>query len=111
MIDPAKYDITIQQGATFSKPFQLKGSDGLPLNMNGYTVDAELWTEGKGIKLADFTPAWVDRTAGKFTLSLSAAVTTTIGQSGYWDLLVTNPDGTKDYWLRGTATLVTGYTS
>lgn len=111
MIDPTTYDITIQQGATFSKQFQLKGSDGQPLDMGGYSVDAELWTEGKGVKLADFTTTWVDRSLGKFTLTISAALTTDIGQSGYWDLLVTNPDGTKDYWLRGAAKLVTGYTS
>lgn len=111
MIDPAKYDITIQQGATFSKQFQLKTSDGQPLNMGGYSVDAELWTEGKGIKLADFAVAWVDRAVGKFTLSIPATATVDIGQNGYWDLLVTNPDGTKDYWLRGAAKLVTGYTS
>ena len=111
MIDPAKYDITIPQGATFSKQFQLKGSNGLPLNMTGYTVDAELWSEGKGVKLADFTTTWVDRTQGQFSLSITAATTAQIGQSGYWDLLVTNPDGTKDYWLRGSANLLTGYTS
>ena len=111
MIAPATYDITIQQGATFSKQFQLKAGDGQPLNMNGYTVDAELWTDGKGTKLADFTATWVDRAVGKFTLSLAATATAAIGQTGYWDLLVTNPDATKDYWLRGSATLVTGYTS
>lgn len=110
MIDPAVYNLTIQQNATFSKQFQLKGSDGLPLNLTSYTVDAELWTEGRGIKLADFTVTWIDRLTGKFTLSLSAATTTTIGQPGHWDLLLTNPDGTKDYWLRGVATLETGYT-
>lgn len=111
MIEPATYDITIQQNATYSATFQFKAGDGQPLNMTSYTVDAELWTEGKGVKLADFTPAWVDRSIGKFTLSLAASVTASIGQSGYWDLLVTNPDGTKDYWLRGSATLATGYTS
>ena len=111
MIDPATFDITIQQGATFSKEFQLKAGDGTPMNLNGFTVDAELWTEGKGVKLADFEVSWVDRPAGKFTLSISAANTPAIGQNGYWDLLVTSPNGTKDYWLRGKALLKTGYTS
>ena len=111
MIDPATYDITIQQNATFSKTFQFKDGNSAPLNMTGYTVEADLWTEGKGVKLADFTVTWVDRTIGKFTLTLSAAVTAAIGQSGYYDILVTNPGGTKDYWLRGMAELVTGYTT
>lgn len=110
MIDPATYDITIQQNATFSKTFQFKTSDGLPFNLTGYTVDAELWTEGKGVKLADFTVAWVDRSAGKFTISLPTATTSALGSDGYYDILVSNPDGTKDYWLRGSATLAVGYT-
>lgn len=111
MIDPATYDITIQQNATFKKAFQLKDSNGVPLNMNGYTVEAELWTIGKGSKLADFSVTWVDRPVGKFTLSIPATQTAQIGQNGYWDLLITNPDGSKDYWLRGTAKLETGYTA
>ncbi|MGI9142875.1 MAG: DUF7264 domain-containing protein [Fluviibacter sp.] len=110
MITPGTYDIVIPQNATFSRTFQLKDGDGLPLNMTGYTVAAQVWTAGKAAKLADFTVAWVNRTAGSFTLSISAATTEAMGSPGYWDLLVTNPDGTKDYWLRGAATLETGYT-
>lgn len=110
MIDPANYDITIQQNATYSKTFQLKTGNGVPYNLTGHTVDAELWTAGKGTKLADFTVGWVDQTIGKFTITLNATKTTTLGGDGYYDILVTNPDGTKDYWVRGAATLAVGYT-
>lgn len=110
MINPATYDITIQQNATFSQNFQLKDSTGAALNMTGYTVEAELWTVGKGSKLADFVVTWVSQATGIFRLSIAAATTAALGQGGYWDLLVTNPDGTKDYWLRGVATVTPGYT-
>jgi predicted phosphatase len=110
MVTPANLDITIEQNATFSMQCDFKDSTGVALNMNSYTVAAQLWTEAKGRKLADFTVTWVNRASGQFTISLSAAVTAALGASGYWDLLVTNPDGTKDYWLRGAATLEAGYT-
>jgi len=111
MIQPATYNITVPQNATYSQSFQLKDGTGAALNMTGYTVSAQLWTAGKASKIADFAFAWTAQTTGQFTLSLSAAVTAEIGASGYWDMLVTNPDGSKDYWLRGSATLNMGYTA
>lgn len=111
MITPATLDIEIPQNATFSMNFQFKDSTGVALNMNSYTVDAELWTEGKGRKLADFTVTWIDRPTGQFKLTLAYTVTTNVGSSGVWDLLVINPDGTRDYWLRGAANLSLGYST
>lgn len=111
MITPASLDIELPQNATFSMQFQFKDSAGVNLNMNSYTIDAELWTEGKGRKLSDFTVTWIDRPNGQFKLTLAYTVTALLGASGVWDLLVTNPDGTRDYWLRGAATLALGYTT
>lgn len=110
MITPATYNLSIPQNATFSKTFQLKDSTGTPLNLTGYNVTAQIWTSDKNDKLADFSVTWVDRTIGKFTLSLPATTTDAIGQSGVWDMLVSSSDGTKDYWLRGRAILEVGYT-
>lgn len=110
MIAPATYDITIPQRATFSQTFTLKDGDGVALNLAGHTVTAQLWTAGRGTKLADFTVAWVNQGAGQFRLTLAATVTRTLTADGYWDLLVANPDGSKDYWLRGAARLDPGYT-
>jgi hypothetical protein len=110
MITPAAYDITIQQNATFSQAFQLKDGSGAALNMTGYSVAAQLWTANKSNKLADFVHTWTAQATGQFKLSLSASVTAMAGAGGYWDMLVTNPDGTKDYWLRGAVVLDMGFT-
>lgn len=110
MISPCDYDIVIPQRATFSQQFQLRDSEGDPLDMTGYSVSAQIWTPGKTVKLADFTIDWVDQDTGQFRLILPAAVTREMTADGYWDLLVTQPNGTKDYWLRGAATLDAGYT-
>lgn len=109
MITPGDYDITIQKGATFSQQFQLRDGNGNPLNMSGYAVSAQIWTIGKAQKLADFTVQWVNQAAAQFNLVLSDELTSELDADGYWDLLVSNPDGTKDYWLRGAATLDVGY--
>lgn len=107
---PAIYNIVIQQGATFSKRFRFKEGSGASLNMTGHTVEAEVWTNLKTAKLADFVVTWNNRAQGDFTISLTPLITRDIDKSAYWDLLVTNPDGTKDYWVRGKASLDRGYT-
>jgi hypothetical protein len=110
MIQPGTYDITIQQNANWDTIFQLKDSTGNGVNLTGSSVQAEIWTEGKRSKLADFTQTWVDRAIGKFKLALDDSVTATLPDSGYYDILVTDSTGVAYYWLRGKATLDLGYT-
>ena len=110
MIQPGCYDITIQQGASFDQSFQFKDSNGDPIDLTGYSVAAEVWAEQKRSKFADFTVAWLDQAQGSFQLSMNAVTTSKITESGGWDILVTNPNGTSDYWVRGNAILDMGYT-
>jgi hypothetical protein len=52
-VDPARYDITIHQGATFDLPLQYTVS-GVAVNMTGYSIEAELWNKTGTTKLSDF---------------------------------------------------------
>lgn len=110
MIQPGTYDITIQQGADWSKTFQLFDSNQDPVNLTAATVESEIWTENKHSKLADFTVGWVDREIGKFSLSLSDATTLTLPETGYYDIKVTDANGFSNYWVRGRAIVELGYT-
>lgn len=110
MIQPGAYDITIQQGADWDKSFQLFDSDNDPINLNDCIVEAEIWTDHKRSKLADFTVSWVDRAIGKFKISLTDTVTLTLPETGYYDIKVTDALGFSNYWVRGKAILEVGYT-
>lgn len=110
MIQPGNYDIVIQQHGDWDLTFQLKDSAGTPINLTGYTVEAEIWTEYKQSKLADFGVTYVDRSIGKFSLTLTDAVTATLPESGYYDVRVIEPSGNAYYWVRGRASVETGYT-
>lgn len=110
MIQPGLYNIVIQQGADWEKSFQLFDSDGVVLNLTGSTVEAEIWTDRKTSKLADFAVTITDITGGKFILSLTDQITSTLPVSGYYDIKVTDIYGFSNYWVRGKATLETGYT-
>lgn len=110
MIQPGLHNIVIQQGADWEKSFQLFDGDGVAINLTGSTVEAEIWTERKTAKLADFTVTITDVLLGKFTLGLTDAITSTLPESGYYDIKVTDVYGFSNYWVRGKAVVQIGYT-
>jgi len=103
MINPARYDITLHQGATFELPVQYKDATGTPVNMSGYTVSGTIWNRTGTEKLADFELPWTIQASGMFKLRLDAAVTSGITEQGQYDILVTEPNDDKFYLLEGTA--------
>lgn len=110
MIQPGLHNIVIQQGADWEKSFQLFDGDGVAINLTGSTVEAEIWTERKTAKLADFTVTITDVLLGKFKLGLTDAITSTLPESGYYDIKVTDVYGFSNYWVRGKAVVQIGYT-
>ena len=109
-MDPASYDITIHQGATFELFLQYKDSEGAPVNMTGYSVAAQLWNRLGTTKMADFNLAWENQSAGSFRLKLASSVTNGITEQGQYDVLVTQPNNDKFYLIQGTAFIDLGLT-
>lgn len=110
MIQPGQHNITIQRYGDFDVTFQLKDSAGVGVDLDGSTVESQIWTAGKRSKLADFTVVMVDESIGKFTISLTELQTVDLPDACYYDVLVTNSLGKSYYWVRGTVTVETGYT-
>jgi len=97
----ANYNLTIEQGATFSLPLQFLQSDGVtPVNLTGYTFAAKLRLSASDPNvLATFTTT-VTPLTGSVVLSLTATETAglTVEPSGTavrkittaaWDLEMT----------------------
>lgn len=103
MVEPAQYDITIYQGATFDLLVQYKDNTGTPVNMSGYTVTAKLFNRKGTAKLADFTSSFVTQASGLFRIKLAASVTSGITEQGQYDVLLTDPNDDKFYILEGAA--------
>lgn len=110
MIYPANYPMTIEQRASFDRTFTMYDSLGDALDLTGFTLLAKLWTDRRRL-LAEFTLTWVDQTIGQFSLTLTPEQTTPLSGSGVWDLLVEDPDGNLDYWIRGEVQVEPGYTT
>lgn len=81
-----------------------------PLNLSGYTIDADI----KGLidlaQVATFTTTITNAADGAFTLALTPATTTAFdtGRYGY-DISLTNGAGERYYWVTGVATVELTY--
>lgn len=110
MFNPARYDITIHQGATFELLMRYKDASGVPVNMSGYTVTAQLWDKYGVTKLADFSTPWKVQASGLFAIRLESTTTSGITQQGQYDVMVTAPNNDKYYLLQGTSFIDLGLT-
>jgi hypothetical protein len=109
-VDPAKYDITIHQGATFELNLQLKDGNSNPVAMSGYTVAGKVYDRYGTALLATFVQEWTAQASGMFKLSIPASGTATLSGSAQYDVLVTEPAGRKYYILEGAAIINPGLT-
>ena len=112
----AKYDFTIEQGATTTKPFVWKSGDGVPVDISGYDVRMQVRrsVSSSDVLLAADTGNGrfqVDGPNGKFTLVLSAADTSAITwTTGVYDIELEDGDGVVTRLLMGTVTVSKGVT-
>jgi len=81
-----------------------------PLDLSGYTVDADIKGLTDLVQVATFTPTLTDEDNGEFTLTLSPATTAGISAGRYgYDVSLTQGSGARYYWLTGVATVQTTY--
>lgn len=88
MMAAAKYNLTIEQGATFSKSVAIKDSvTNLPRNLTGYFARGQVRDDySDATPLATFTFTELDST-GTFVFGLSSAVTTALAfDSAVYDI-------------------------
>ena len=110
-VQPGTYDITVQRRADYSVLLQFKDGNDALIDLTGYTVYAQAWTESRGKKYADFGIAYTNRTNGQVTLSLTDTDTTNFPDKLYYDVLLENPSGLREYYLEGVITVKEGYTA
>jgi hypothetical protein len=99
----ARYDIEIEQGATFRRVLTLKEND-VAINLAGYTAKMQVREEPTSTTaLADMTINFTGN-PGEIELLLSSTLTQGL-PSGifYYDLLLTSAGGEADRWLEGKA--------
>lgn len=109
-ISPGTYNISLQRRADYSITLQFKDSTGAAINLTGWTVAAQVWNQGRTTKYADFTVTYTNRATGTVAIALTDDQTVTFSNEVYYDVLLTNPSGLKEYYLEGIIYVSEGYT-
>ena len=111
-IIPGKKNFTVDRRADFPIKLTFKDSTGSAINLSGYTVAAQVYDESRSTKYADWTVAYTDRTNGIVDISLTDTQTATFTPSIlFYDVLLTEPSGSKNYYLEGKLFISEGYTA
>ena len=110
-ISPGTYNFILQRRSDWSVILQFKDSNNAAIDLSGYTVYAQAWNETRLTKYADFAVAYTDRSAGKVTISLTDAQTAAFPDELYYDVLLENGSGLREYYLEGVITVSEGYTA
>ena len=107
----AEYNFAIEQGTTTVKPFVWKSSDGMPVDLSGYTARMQVRrsVSAPEVLLEASTSndrIQLDPLAGRYTLVLPADVTAAINWTrGRYDIELESPDGAVTRLLQGEITV------
>ena len=110
-ISPGQYNFSLQRRADHSITLQFDDSTGVSINLTGWTVAAQVWNQDRSTKYADFTVTYTDRVTGTIAIALTDEQTATLPNEVYYDVLLTNPSGLKEYYLEGIIYVSEGYTA
>ena len=109
---PAIKDFTVDRRADFGLRLTFKDSTGTGINLTGYTVAAQVWEETRTTKYADWAVTYSNRTSGIVDIKLTDTQTATFSPNELkYDVLLTDGNGDKNYYLQGTLYISEGYTA
>jgi hypothetical protein len=110
-ISPGIYNISLQRRADYSITLQFKDSTDAAINLTGWTVAAQVWNQDRTTKYADFTVTYTNLVTGTVAIALTDEQTALFPNEAYYDVLLTNPSGLKEYYLEGIVYVSEGYTA
>jgi hypothetical protein len=110
-VQPGQYNIQLQRRADYSLSLQFKDSTSTPINLTSWSALAQAWNRERTTKYADFAVTYTNRAAGQIAISLTDTQTTSFPNECYYDVLLENPSGLREYYLEGTIYVSEGYTA
>jgi len=110
-VSPGTYNISLQRRADYSVALQFKDSTGAPINLTGWTAYCQTWDRTRTTKYADFAITYTKRATGQIAIALTDVQTATLPDECYYDVLLENPSGLREYYLEGLIYVSEGYTA
>ena len=115
-VNPGLRNFTLQRAADWNEEYVLSSTQAngsiVPMDLTGFTIEAEAWDKERECKYADFnvTATSDNKIAGKFFLSLTDQQTLNFPDELYYDVMLTNTNGLKEYYVEGKITVSQSYT-
>jgi hypothetical protein len=110
-IAPATLNIRPQRRADYPLAITFKDSTGTPINLTGWEVIAQVWDKNRTTKIGDWEVEIVSASTGEVALKLPYAVTEVLPSEAYYDVMLIDTSGLREYYLEGIARPSQGYTS
>ena len=110
-IQPGQHNIVIQRRADYDLSLQFKDSTGAGINLTGWTAYAQVWDAGRTVKHADFAITYTNRVTGSISIALTDTQTTTLPDEAFYDVLLEDSNGLRNYYLEGIMYVSQGYTA
>jgi hypothetical protein len=110
-IQPGQHNITVQRRADYDLALQFKDSTGASLNLTGWTAYAQVWNEGRTIEYAEFAVTYTNRAAGQISIALTDTQTAGFPNEAFYDVLLEDTSGLRNYYLEGIVYVSEGYTA
>jgi hypothetical protein len=110
-VAPGTYNISLQRRADYYVTLQFKDAADTAIDLTGWTVAAQAWDKTRTTKHADFAVDYTDRAAGTVKISLTDEQTALLPNEVYYDVLLTDTTGLKEYYLEGIIYVSEGYTA
>ena len=111
-IKPGVYNMTVQRRSDHNIQLIFKDNSNNAISLIGYTVAAQVWDLDRKVKFADWNITYTNRVSGTIDMSLTDTQTAEFSPSIlYYDVLLTNASGLKEYYLEGNINVSEGYTT
>lgn len=110
-VNPGTYNIILQRRADYSLSLQFKDSTGTAINLTDWVVYSQVWNRARTTKYADFAVTYTNRPNGQVAIALTDTQTTSFPDECYYDVLLENPSGLREYYLEGVIYVSEGYTA
>ena len=111
-VSPGTYNMTVQRRSDHKIKLVFKDSNNSAINLTGYTVAAQVWDEPRSNKYADWIITYTNRAAGTVHISLTDTQTADFTPEVLkYDVVLTDGNGLKEYYLEGTIFVSEGYST
>ena len=110
-VQPGQHNITVQRRADYDLQLQFKDAAGVGIDLTGWTAYAQVWNQGRTTKYADFSVAYTDRATGQITIALTDTQTADFPNEAFYDVLLEDDAGLRNYYLEGIVYVSEGYTA